>query len=163
MKKSLILLITFLCTTLTYGETVKRVAVTTPVACANTDPIDISIVRGNLIQYISAMPGYVAHTRTDLDQIVREMNFEAGGLVRDADIGRFDALMSGIDILLISEITSGRGRLNVEARFIYRDGGRIGNAISQVMDPTRPEEMERACRVLAERLTGVTSGMAGGS
>jgi hypothetical protein len=140
---------------------VKRVAVVTPKPVgAGVDPIDISIVRGNLVQSLSAMQGYEAFNRTEIDQILKEIDFEKGGMVKDAEKKR-PGVLRGVDIILVSTITSGRGRLNVEASFVHVETGKMDNAISQVMDPTVPEDMEKSCKTLAEKLTGVSAG--GGS
>jgi hypothetical protein len=65
--------------------------------------------------------------------------------------------LKGVDIILVSSLTYGRGRLNVEAKFVYVETGEMGNAISQVMNPEVPEDMEKSCKTLAENLTGVSS------
>jgi hypothetical protein len=47
--------------------------------------------------------------------------------------------------------------LNVEAKFVHVETGQMENAISQVMNPEVPEDMETACKALAEKLTGVSA------
>ena len=158
MKKFLFVMLAVMCASVMYGQ--KRVAVVTPTATECVDPIDIDIVRGNLEQYISAMRGYEAFTRADIDQVVDqviiEMDLKRSGMINEANMKKLGAL-EGVDIILVSNLTYGRGRLNVTAKFIDMETGKMGNAVSQVMNPAVPEDMEAACKELAEKLTGVSS------
>ena len=167
MKKLFLLMLAVICAGVMYGKKrVKvvppsvRVAVVAPTATEGVSPIDISIVRGKMEQYISAMQGYEVITRNDIDQVIDqiiiEMDLHRSGMINEADRKKLGTL-KGVDIILVSTLTYGKGRLNVEAKFIHVETGTIEKSVSQLMNPKIPEDMEKACKMLAEKLTGVSS------
>ena len=158
MKKLFFIMLALMCASIMYGQ--KRVAVVPPTATEGVAPIDVSIVRGKLVQYISAMQGYEAFTRNDIDQIVDqiiiEMDLQRSGMLNEANRKTLGTLQ-GADLILVSTLTYGKGRLNVEASLLNIETGTIEKSVSQVINPEIPEDMERACKMLAEQLIGVYS------
>ena len=45
----------------------------------------------------------------------------------------------------------------MEVSLLNIETGKIENAVSQVINPEIPEDMENACKTLAEQLTGVST------
>ena len=158
MKKLFLIMLAVMCAGVMYGQ--KRVAVVPPTATEGVTPIDVAIVRGKLVEYISAMRGYEAFTRTDIDQIVDqiiiEMDLYRSGMIKETERKQLGTL-KGVNYILVSTLTYGKGRLNVEASLLSVETGKIENAVSQVINPEIPEDMENACKTLAEKLTGVYS------
>ena len=83
MKKLLILLLSAFSLT-TFAQE-KQVAILEPIAITKeVSSMHRSMVRGEMVKAIGRQSGYAAFTRTDIDQIMAEQNFQQSGMVDDA-------------------------------------------------------------------------------
>ena len=64
-----------------------------------------SMVRGEMVKAIGRQNGYVAFNRADIDQIMKEQNFQQSGMVDDATRKRLGA-MQGVDCVCITKFAS---------------------------------------------------------
>ena len=100
----------------------KKVAMLEPVGKA-TD-MQKRIIRASLAEAITNSGGYEALTRTDIDQIMKEHNFQTGGMVSDAQRKRLGQ-MSGAELLCIIHLTVDGTDFFVESEFVEMESGRI--------------------------------------
>ena len=152
MKKLLILLLSAL--SLTAFSQDKQVAILEPIAMTKeVSTMHRSMVRGEMVKAISNQSGYAAFTRTDIDQIMREQNFQQSGMVDDATRKRLGA-MQGVDYVCITKITREGNSFYLEANLVNIESGQISNPATQYgeLDGGSLSNMLVACEKLAAEL-----------
>lgn len=156
MKKLLIVLLSTL-SIVTFAQVeVKNVAVLEPIG--KTDEVTImhrSMVRGEMIKAISNQIGYRAFERNEVDQILREQNFQQSGIVDDATRKRIGA-MQGVDFICITKITIEGKNYYLEANLVNIETANIPDAASQYgeLKDGNLDNMYAACEKLAAELVG---------
>lgn len=156
MKKLLILLFSALSVTIFAQE--KQVAILEPIAITKeVSSMHRSMVRGEMVKAISRQSGYAAFTRTDIDQIMSEQNFQQSGMVDDATRKRIGA-MQGVDYVCVTKITKEGNNYYLEANLVNIETGKISNPATQYgeLDGGSLSNMLVACEKLAAELVGKT-------
>ena len=160
--KRLILLLTFsiLCSLTVFGQ--KKIAL---LETLNGDKnvkvkgIEMNMVRGELRKAISNQVGFSAFTRTEIDQLMSEHNFQNSGMVSDSQRKKVGE-MSGADYICISRLTKSNTEFYLEAYLINVESGEISNTASQYgkMEDGTYANLYRICQYLAKELTGIIDG-----
>ena len=156
MKKLLILLLSALSVAIFAQE--KQVAILEPIAMTKeVSTMHRSMVRGEMVKAISRQSGYAAFTRTDIDQIMTEQNFQQSGMVDDATRKRIGA-MQGVDYVCVTKITKEGNNYYLEANLVNIETGKISNPATQYgeLEGGSLSNMLTACEKLAAELVGKT-------
>ena len=155
MKKLLILLLSALSLTV-FAQ--KQVAMLEPLVVAgNVKPIEKSMIRGEMTKAIASQNGYSAFSRTDIDQIMAEQNFQQSGLVDDATRKRIGA-MQGVDYVCITKITKEGNAYYLEANLLNIESGQISSPATQYGELDNNGgfgNMRNVCVALACDLIGI--------
>lgn len=158
MKKLLILLLSVL--SLTAFAQQKQVAILEPIAITKeVSTMHRSMVRGEMVKAIGRQIGYAAFTRTDIDQIMTEQNFQQSGMVDDATRKRLGA-MQGVDYVCVTKITKEGNNFYLEASLVNIETGKISNPATQYgeLEGGSLSNMRAACEKLAAELVGGQEG-----
>ena len=117
-----------------------------------------SMVRGEMVKAISRQRGYAAFTRTDIDQLMMEQNFQQSGMVDDATRKRLGA-MQGVDYVCVTKITKEGNNYYLEANIVNIESGQISNPATQYgeLQGGSLANMLAACEKLAAELVGAKS------
>ena len=157
MRRLLILLLSALSLT-TFAQE-KQVAILEPIAMTKeVSTMHRSMVRGEMVKAISRQSGYAAFTRTDIDQIMSEQNFQQSGMVDDATRKRIGA-MQGVDYVCVTKITKEGNNYYLEANLVDIETGKISNPATQYgeLEGGSLSNMLAACEKLAAELVGAQS------
>ena len=161
MKKLLIILLSVLSLTV-FAQ--KQVAMLEPLVVAgNVKPIEKSMIRGEMTKAIASQNGYSAFSRTDIDQIMAEQNFQQSGMVDDATRKRIGA-MQGVDYVCITKITKEGNAFYLEANLLNIESGQISSPATQYGELESNggfANMRNVCIALACDLTGIPVSMTG--
>ena len=156
MTRLLILLLSVLSVTIFAQE--KQVAILEPIPMTKeVSTMHRSMVRGEMVKAIGRQSGYAAFTRTDIDQIMTEQNFQQSGMVDDATRKRIGA-MQGVDYVCVTKITKEGNNYYLEANLVNIETGKISNPATQYgeLDGGSLSNMLAACEKLAAELVGKT-------
>lgn len=156
MKKLLIILLSAL--SLTAVAQNQKIALLEPrVGEGSTEVtgMEKAMVRGELRKAIVTMPGYEAITRGDIDQMMKEQNFQRTGMVNDAQIKKMGE-MSGADYICVSTLTKSNTEFYLEAYLIKLETGKMSNPASQYGELVNGKlaNMLPVCELLAQELLG---------
>lgn len=157
MKKLLILLLSALSLTV-FAQQKTQVAILEPIAMTKeVSTMHRSMVRGEMVKAIGRQSGYAAFTRTDIDQIMAEQNFQQSGMVDDATRKRLGA-MQGVDYVCVTKITKEGNNFYLEANLVNIESGQISNPATQYgeLEGGSLSSMLAACEKLAAELVGNT-------
>ena len=120
-----------------------------------------AMVRGELRKAIVNHTGFEAFTRADIDQLMKEQDFQRTGNVSEEDIHRMGE-MSGADYLCISTLNKSSDEFYLEAYLINVETGAISNPASQYGELVNGKlaNMLPVCQALAQELLGTTAPIA---
>lgn len=120
-----------------------------------------AMVRGELRKAIVNHTGFEAFTRADIDQLMKEQDFQRTGNVSKDDIHRMGE-MSGADYLCISTLNKSDNEFYLEAYLINVETGAISNPASQYGELINGKlaNMLPVCQALAQELLGTTKPIA---
>lgn len=116
-----------------------------------------AMVRGELRKAIVNHTGFEAFTRADIDQLMKEQDFQRTGNVSEEDIHRMGE-MSGADYLCISTLNKSADEFYLEAYLINVETGAISNPASQYGELVNGKlaNMLPVCQALAQELLGTS-------
>ena len=139
----------------------KKVALLEPRTGEGSTPVtgmEKAMIRGELRKAIVSMTGYEAITRGDIDQMMKEQDFQRTGMVNDAQIKKMGE-MSGADYICVSTLTKSNSEFYLEAYMIHLETGRMSNPASQYGELVdgKLANMLPVCQILAKELLGVDS------
>ena len=162
MKRLLLILLSAL--SLTALAQNQKIALLEPRAgeeSAAISGMEKAMVRGELRKAIVNHTGYEAFTRADIDQMMKEQDFQRTGNVSEEDIHRMGE-MSGADYLCISTLNKSSDEFYLEAYLINVETGAISNPASQYGELVNGKlaNMLPVCQALAQELLGTTSPIA---
>lgn len=122
------------------------------------------MVQGELRKAIVNFSGFEAFTRSDIDQMMQEQNFQRTGMVSAAQIKKLGE-MSGADYICVSTLTKSNEEFYLEAYLIHLESGRMSNPASQYGELSNGKlaNMFPACKALAEELLNGTSSISSSS
>ena len=133
-----------------------QVAILEPIAMTNeVTTMHVSMVRGEMVKAIGRQNGYAAFNRADIDQIMKEHNFQQSGMVDEATRKRLGA-MQGVDCVCVTKITKEGNSYYLEANLVHIETGQISNPASQYgeLQDGSLVNMLAACEKLAAELVG---------
>ena len=161
MKRLVLILFCFL--SLTAMADSKKIALLEPrVGEGSTEVsgMEKAMIRGELRKSIVNHTGYEAFTRSDIDQMMKEQDFQRTGNVSDGDIHRLGE-MSGADFICVATITKSDSEFYIEAFLINIETGAISNPASQYGELINGKlgNMLPVCQALAQELLGTLSPM----
>ena len=156
MKKLFILLLSVVA--LTAMAQTKKIALLEPrVGAGSTDVsgMEKAMVRGELRKAIVNQEGFEAFTRADIDQMMKEQDFQRTGNVSEADIHKLGE-MSGADYICVSTLNKSSDEFYLEAYLINVETGSISNPASQYGELVNGKlaNMLSVCQNLAQELLG---------
>lgn len=136
----------------------KKVALLEPRAgegSENLAPMEKAMIRGEMRKALIQMDGYDAFTRSDIDQMMKEQDFQRSGNVSDADIHRLGE-MSGADYVCVTNITKSSTEFYLEAYLIDVETGQMSSPASQYGELVNGKfsNLLPVCQWLASELTG---------
>jgi hypothetical protein len=114
-----------------------------------------AMVRGELRKAIVNNSGFEAFTRADIDQMMKEQDFQRTGMVNDDQIKRMGE-MSGADYICVSTLNKSADEFYLEAYLINVETGAISNPASQYGELVNGKlaNMLSVCQDLAQELLG---------
>ena len=120
-----------------------------------------AMVRGELRKAIVNHTGFEAFTRADIDQLMKEQDFQRTGNVSKDDIHKMGE-MSGADYLCISTLNKSDNEFYLEAYLINVETGAISNPASQYGELVNGKlaNMLPVCQALAQELLGTNTPIA---
>lgn len=155
MKRILSILLT-LCYLSAMAQTeVKKVAVLEPmVEDGEISTIYKAVLRSKLLNSISNEEvGYEAFTRTDVDAIMREQQFQNSGMVDDNTRIRLGNL-GGVDCICISKLAEGAGYINIDIMLVDVQSGKVESATNKLIE-NNLEQLEQTAVELGKKLVGL--------
>lgn len=158
-----LLLIVLACMSLAVWADNKKIALLEPrIGDGSTEVtgMEKAMIRGELRKAIVNHTGYEAFTRSDIDQMMKEQDFQRTGNVSDGDIHRLGE-MSGADFICVATITKSDSEFYIEAFLINIETGGISNPASQYGELINGKlgNMLPVCQALAQELLGTLSPM----
>ncbi len=120
-----------------------------------------AMVRGELRKAIVNHTGFEAFTRADIDQLMKEQDFQRTGNVSEADIHKLGE-MSGADYICVSTLNKSADEFYLEAYLINVETGAISNPSSQYGELVNGKlaNMLPVCQALAQELLGTNTPIA---
>ena len=117
-----------------------------------------AMIRGELRKAIVNHTGYEAFTRTDIDQLMQEQDFQRTGNVSANDVHKLGE-MTGADYLCISTINKSNTEFYIEAYLIHVESAGISNPASQYGEliSGKLANMLPVCQALAQELLGTSA------
>ncbi len=119
--------------------------------------MDKAIVRGELRKGIQKLDGFTTVTRTDIDQMMKEQNFQRTGMVSDEQIKKLGE-MAGADYICVSTINKSQSEFYLEAYLIELETGEISNPATQYGEMVNGKfsDLLTICEELAQELCNAT-------
>lgn len=117
--------------------------------------MEINMVRGELRKAIGNKEGYEALSRTEVDQMMKEQEFQRTGMVNDEQRKKMGEML-GADYICVSTITKYNSEFYIEAFLINVESGQISNPASQYgeLEGGKLSNMFAVCKVVAQELIG---------
>lgn len=112
-----------------------------------------AMVRGELRKAIVNISGYEAVTRQDIDQMMKEHDFQRTGLVNSEQIKKL-GILSGADFICVATLTKSNTEFYLEAYLINLETGAMSNPASQYGELLNGKiaNLFPACQALAKEL-----------
>lgn len=130
----------------------KKVAMLETIADSKeTSTIVLKMIRGELTKSISLESGFTAFSRTDIDQMMKELNFQQSGMVSDKELTELGK-MSGADYVCISKVSQEGDAYYIEASLIHIESGRIENPATTFIEGGGLSAVNLACQKIAREL-----------
>lgn len=111
-----------------------------------------NMVRGELTKSLSREPGFSAFTRVDVDQVMKEFNFQESGMVNDEQRKKLGQ-MSGADYVCISKISKDENAYYIEASLVDIESGEIKNPGTAFAEGGI-KDVNLACQIVAADMVG---------
>ncbi len=158
MKKLSFIFILSLLSFVAFGQQKQTIALLEPRLGDGSTAVtsmEKAMVRGELRKAIVKFDGFDALTRADIDQMMKEQNFQRTGMVSEAQIKKLGE-MSGADYICISTLTKYNTEFYLEAYLIHLESGVISNPASQLgeLENGKLANMLPTCQALAQELLG---------
>ena len=155
MKRLLTIFLSLCCLSAIAQTGVKKVAVLEPmVEDGEISTIYKAVLRSKLLNSISNEEvGYEAFTRTDVDAIMREQQFQNSGIVDDNTRIRLGNL-GGVDCICISKLAEGAGYINIDIMLVDVQSGKVESAANKLIE-NNLEQLEQTAVELGKKLVGL--------
>ena len=110
-------------------------------------------IKSNLQTAISKSKGYQAYSRSDIDQIMSEHEFQRTGNVDDEQIKKLGK-MTGVNYIMVTTAAAEGGYVSVDVKILNVESAQIFNAENLVME-SDPKVIPGECQALAARMFGL--------
>ncbi len=160
MKKLFTILFCLL--TVAVGAEEMKLALLQPLTVPGStecNPMEISMVRGELRKAFGWQSDFQVLTRMDVDAMLKEQGFQRSGMVDDAQRKQV-GIMTGAQYICVSTITKYNTQLYIEAYLVDVETGQMTNPASQYMN-VKDEDystLPTACGELAKEMLGELGG-----
>ena len=160
MKKLFIILFSTLSLTALADEV--KLALLQPLTVPGStacNPMEISMVRGELRKAFGWQSDFQVLTRLDVDAMLKEQGFQRSGMVDDnqrKEVGK----MTGAQYICVSSITKYGSQLYIEAYLVDVETGQMTNPASQYVNIPNEDysTLPASCNALAEEMLGALAG-----
>lgn len=131
---------------------------TTPGSTA-CNPMEISMVRGELRKAFGWQSDFQVLTRMDVDAMLKEQGFQRSGMVDDAQRKQV-GIMTGAQYICVSSITKYNTQIYIEAYLVDIETGQMTNPASQYINVKNEDysTLPNACGELAKEMLGELGG-----
>lgn len=155
MKRLLTIFLLSCCFCIYLDAQIKKVAVLEPmVEDGEISTIYKAVLRSKLLNSISNEEvGYEAFTRTDVDAIMREQQFQNSGIVDEETRIRLGNL-GGVDCICIAKLAEGSGYMNIDIMLVDVQSGKVESAANKLIENDL-EKLEQAAIELGKQLVGL--------
>lgn len=159
MKKLFLILLSALSVT-AFADDVK-IALLQPLTVHGStacNPMEISMVRGELRKAFGWQSDFQVLTRLDVDAMLKEQGFQHSGMVDDAQRKKVGA-MTGAQYICVSSITKYGTQLYIEAYLVDVETGQMTNPATQYAN-VKDEDyctLPASCNALAKEMLGAVS------
>lgn len=122
-------------------------------------PIEVNMVRGELRKAFGWQSKFQVVTRTDVDQIVKEIGFQQSGMVNENQRNKIGD-MTGAQYICVSTITKEGTQLYIESYLVDVETGQMTNPATQYVNVKNEDysTLPASCVALAEEMLGEISG-----
>ena len=159
MKKLLLILLSVL--SLTANAEDVKLALLQPLTVPGStecNPMEISMVRGELRKAFGWQSDFQVLTRMDVDAMLKEQGFQRSGMVDDAQRKQV-GIMTGAQYICVSTITKYNTQLYIEAYLVDVETGQMTNPATQYLNVQNDDfsTLPTACGELAKEMLGELS------
>ena len=159
--KKVVTIITLFFALMASAEDVKLALLQPLVAQGSADcnPMEINMVRGELRKAFGWQSDFQVLTRTDVDAMLKEHDFQRTGMVDDAQRKQV-GVMTGAQYICVSTITKYGTQLYIEAYIVDVETGQMTNPATQYANVKNEDysTLPDACGALAKEMLGELSG-----
>lgn len=122
---------------------------------SNVTSTEKAMLRGELRKAIIRVDGYEALSRTDVDRVINELDFQSSGYVSEGEAHQLGELC-GADYLCISSISKSAKQYYIEAYFVDVTTGKMLNPASQFgsLEDGMISDLYLVCQKLIKELIG---------
>ena len=160
MKKLFFLACLILTGVMAYAQQSKKVAILEVVDReSKLSYSDKLMLRSNLARAVTNIDGYEAYTRTDIDAVLQEHDFQRSGNVRDDDIKKIGEMTGAAYILQTEGSITRDNNIYVVAQIINVETLQIEVTENKSISTKSDVEMLRGCRALASSMFGILAGV----
>jgi len=131
-----------------------KIAVLKAIVEEGIDKSVVSLVTEKLAEELVSSKQYIVLDRTNIEQVLREKEFQASGLVKDAEVKRFGEYL-GADLVVAIKVSRLSNTYLVNAKIIEVVTGAIAAQASDSQEGTAAVVVEIAERVGVRLLGGV--------
>lgn len=160
MKRLLIILLSAL-SLMANAESVKLALLQPLTVPGSTEcnPMEISMVRGELRKAFGWQSDFQVLTRMDVDAMLKEQGFQRSGMVDDAQRKQV-GIMTGAQYICVSSITKYNTQIYIEAYLVDIETGQMTNPASQYINVKNEDysTLPTACGELAKEMLGELGG-----
>ncbi len=162
MKKLFFILLSALSLT-AFAEDVKLALLQPLTVPGSTEcnPMEISMVRGELRKAFGWQSDFQVLTRMDVDAMLKEQGFQRSGMVDDNQRKQV-GVMTGAQYICVSSITKYGSQLYIEAYLVNVETGQMTNPATQYANVKNEDysTLPASCNALAEEMLGAIAGSA---
>ena len=116
---------------------------------------DKILMRGLITDAVTNTQGFEGYTRTDIDAITREHNFQRSGMVSESQIKRIGE-MTGAEYVLTIEMAKSSGYVTFSSQILSVETGQIVNSGTQLGKDDISTYEESSTKIISKLLGGTT-------
>lgn len=122
-------------------------------------PIELNMVRGELRKAFGWQSNFQVLTRTDVDQMLKELGFQQSGMVDDNQRKKVGE-MTGAQYICVSTITKDGTQLYIESYLVNVETGQMTNPATQYanVENNNYGTLQEPCNELAREMLGELGG-----
>lgn len=150
------------CLLAVYASAEVKMALLQPRVAEGSDacrPIELNMVRGELRKAFGWQSDFQVLTRTDVDQMLKELGFQQSGMVNDSQRKKVGE-MTGAQYICVSTITKDGTQLYIESYLVDVETGQMTNPATQFANVQNNDygTLKEPCNELAREMLGELGG-----